>query len=286
MNKPITISIVDDQVELRDKIATFLDSMPGLECVSKYAGAQEALNGLPAEKPDVILMDINLDGVSGIECVRQLKPRLPASQVIMLTVFEDTEKIFSALTAGASGYLLKRMPLSKLSEAIHEVMEGGSPMSAPIAREVVRLLQKIPRPAMPTPPFRPANGRCWRAWRRGAPTNSSAVKWAFPSTPCGLISGGFMKSCMSNPERKPWLNFSATCEEAAFSPVDFAEAGLGANGRMATTNRAVDDPVGGASDSHQCPSRISAAAIGAGSMVEFEWLVELRRHAPWRKPSR
>ncbi len=144
MNKPITISIVDDQVELRDKIATFLDSMPGLECVSKYAGAQEALNGLPAEKPNVILMDINLDGVSGIECVRQLKPRLPASQVIMLTVFEDTEKIFSALTAGASGYLLKRMPLSKLSEAIHEVMEGGSPMSAPIAREVVRLLQKIP----------------------------------------------------------------------------------------------------------------------------------------------
>jgi DNA-binding NarL/FixJ family response regulator len=85
-----------------------------------------------------------LGGINGIECVRQLKPKLPNSQVIMLTVFEDTEKIFTALTAGASGYLLKRMPLSKLSEAIHEVMDGGSPMSAPIAREVVRLLRKIP----------------------------------------------------------------------------------------------------------------------------------------------
>lgn len=147
VNRPITISIVDDQSELREKIASFLDSMPGLKCLSSYSSAPDALAGLPEEKPDVILMDINLGGISGIECVRQLKPRLPNSQVIMLTVFEDTEKIFTALTAGASGYLLKRMPLAKLSEAIHEVMDGGSPMSAPIAREVVRLLQKIPAAA-------------------------------------------------------------------------------------------------------------------------------------------
>jgi DNA-binding NarL/FixJ family response regulator len=144
MSAPIKISIVDDQSELREKIASFLDSSPGLKCLSSYASAKEALAALPAEKPDVILMDINLGGVSGIECVRQLKPKMPHAQVIMLTVFEDTEKIFTALTAGASGYLLKRMPLSKLSEAIHEVVDGGSPMSAPIAREVVRLLQKIP----------------------------------------------------------------------------------------------------------------------------------------------
>jgi DNA-binding NarL/FixJ family response regulator len=146
MSQPITISIVDDQAELRDKIAAFLDSMEGLKCLSGCASAKEALARLPGERPDVILMDINLGGVSGIECVRQLKPKLPHSQVIMLTVFEDTEKIFNALTAGASGYLLKRMPLPKLSEAIREVMDGGSPMSAPIAREVVRLLQKIPAP--------------------------------------------------------------------------------------------------------------------------------------------
>jgi DNA-binding NarL/FixJ family response regulator len=92
-------------------------------------------------------MDINLGGMSGIECVRQLKPKLPDSQVVMLTVFEDTEKIFNALTAGASGYLLKRMPPAKLLEAIREVMEGGSPMSAPIARKVVQLLRRVPAPS-------------------------------------------------------------------------------------------------------------------------------------------
>jgi DNA-binding NarL/FixJ family response regulator len=143
---PITISIIDDQAELRDKILAFLDSMPALKCISGYDSANDALAGLPAEKPDVILMDISLGGVSGIECVRQLKAKLPQSHVIILTAFEDIENILTALAAGASGYLLKRMPLSKLSEAIHEVMEGGSPMSAPIAREVVRLLQKIPVP--------------------------------------------------------------------------------------------------------------------------------------------
>jgi DNA-binding NarL/FixJ family response regulator len=144
MNKHITISIVDDESELCEKIESFLNTMPGLKCLSNYASGEEALAALPQEKPDVILMDINLGGMSGIECVRHVKPKLPHSQVIMLTVFEDTEKIFNALTAGASGYLLKRMPLAKLCEAIHEVMDGGSPMSAPIAREVVRLLKKIP----------------------------------------------------------------------------------------------------------------------------------------------
>jgi len=89
----------------------------------------------------VVLMDINLGGMSGIECVRLLKPQVPETQVVMLTVFEDTEKIFSALAAGASGYLLKRMPPAKLLEAILDVHEGGSPMSAPIARKVVQSLQ-------------------------------------------------------------------------------------------------------------------------------------------------
>ena len=95
------------------------------------------------DEPDVVLMDINLGGMSGIECVRQLKPRMPATQMVMLTVFEDTEKIFSALAAGASGYLLKRLAPAKLLDAIREVHEGGSPMSAPIARKVVQSLQKV-----------------------------------------------------------------------------------------------------------------------------------------------
>jgi DNA-binding NarL/FixJ family response regulator len=109
-----------------------------------HGSAREALANIPKEKPDVVLMDINLGGMSGIECVRLLKPLVPETQVVMLTVFEDTDKIFSALAAGASGYLLKRMPPAKLLEAIRDVHEGGSPMSAPIARKVVQSLQPGP----------------------------------------------------------------------------------------------------------------------------------------------
>jgi DNA-binding NarL/FixJ family response regulator len=141
MNKPIRVSIVDDEVDLRENIAGYINADKSFRCVSLHRSAEEALVQLPKEKPDVILMDINLGAMSGIECVRQLKPQMRETQVVMLTVFEDTDKIFSALAAGASGYLLKRMAPEKLLEAIREVHEGGSPMSAPIARKVVQSLQ-------------------------------------------------------------------------------------------------------------------------------------------------
>lgn len=144
MSKTIRVSIVDDEVDLRENIAGYVDAAKGFKCVSVHSNAKEALTHLPQEKPDVVLMDINLGGMSGIECVRQLKPMIPETQVVMLTVFEDTEKIFSALAAGASGYLLKRLSPVKLLEAIREVHEGGSPMSAPIARKVVLSLQPAP----------------------------------------------------------------------------------------------------------------------------------------------
>src|SRR3954453_1240459 len=133
MTKLIKVSIVDDQPDLRENIAGYLDAAKGFRCVSSYGSAAEALVQLPRDKPDVVLMDINLGGMSGIECVRQLKAALPSVQVMMFTVFEDTAKIFSALAAGATGYLLKRLPPAKLLEAIRDVHEGGSPMSAPIA---------------------------------------------------------------------------------------------------------------------------------------------------------
>ncbi len=142
MSKVIKVAIVDDEADLRENIAGFVDASRGFRCVSAYASAEEALVRLPQDQPDVVLMDINLGGMSGIECVRQLKPCLPATQIVMLTVFDDTEKIFSALAAGASGYLLKRLAPAKLLEAIREVHQGGSPMSAPIARKVVQSLQK------------------------------------------------------------------------------------------------------------------------------------------------
>jgi DNA-binding NarL/FixJ family response regulator len=144
MSKAITVSIVDDEADLREHIAGFLDAAPGLRCISSYASAEEALQHLAKAQPDVVLMDINLGGMNGIECVRRLKPALPKAQIVMLTVFEDTEKIFSALAAGASGYLLKRLAPAKLLEAIREVHGGGSPMSAPIARKVVQSLQTNP----------------------------------------------------------------------------------------------------------------------------------------------
>jgi DNA-binding NarL/FixJ family response regulator len=143
MTKNIKVSIVDDEVDLRENIAGYVDSAKGFRCLGVHGSAEEALENIPKEKPDVVLMDINMGGMNGIECVRLLKPKLPDTQIVMLTVFDDTEKIFSALAAGASGYLLKRLAPAKLLEAIREVHEGGSPMSAPIARKVVRSLQPV-----------------------------------------------------------------------------------------------------------------------------------------------
>jgi len=144
MSKIITVSIVDDEADLREHIGGYLQAAGGFSCLSTYPNAREALEHLPKERPDVILMDINLGGMDGIECVRRLKEIVPAAQVLMLTVFEDTDKIFRALAAGASGYLLKRLSPSKLLEAICEVHDGGSPMSASIARKVVQSFRAIP----------------------------------------------------------------------------------------------------------------------------------------------
>ena len=144
MKKITTVSIVDDEADLREHIGGYLSAAGDVRCKSGYATAEEALEHLPQDKPDVILMDINLGGMDGIECVRRLKTLMPEAQVLMLTVFEDTEKIFRALAAGASGYLLKRMSPKKLLEAIAEVRDGGSPMSAPIARKVVQSFQSAP----------------------------------------------------------------------------------------------------------------------------------------------
>jgi DNA-binding NarL/FixJ family response regulator len=144
MKKTITVSIVDDEADLRKHIAGYLAATGNIRCISEYATAAEALAHLPQDKPDVVLMDINLGEMDGIDCVRNLSALMPEAQVLMLTVFEDTEKIFSALAAGASGYLLKRMPPKKLVEAIEEVCAGGSPMSAPIARKVVKSFKSTP----------------------------------------------------------------------------------------------------------------------------------------------
>ena len=138
----ITVSIVDDEKELRQSMEAFINGSPGFRCVSAYHSGEAALKHLPQDRPDVVLMDIHLTGMSGIECVQRLKAMVPAMQIMMLTVYEDTDQIFRALSAGASGYMLKRLTPVKLLEVIREVHEGGSPMSGPIARKVVASFQR------------------------------------------------------------------------------------------------------------------------------------------------
>jgi DNA-binding NarL/FixJ family response regulator len=147
---PITVSIVEDSDRFRTTMARVLDRAEGFKCISHYPNAEDALKGLPQDKPEVVLMDINLPGMNGVECVRQLKQVLPNLQVMMLTVYEDTENIFNALAAGATGYMLKRTPQAQLLEAIKEVHRGGSPMTTHIARKVVLSFQRTAASAAAT----------------------------------------------------------------------------------------------------------------------------------------
>jgi DNA-binding NarL/FixJ family response regulator len=138
---PVTVAIVEDNADLRGTLARVINRAPGHQCVGQYGDAESALTSLPKDKPQVVLMDINLPGMNGVECVRKLKQMLPETLVVMLTAYEDTDNIFGSLEAGASGYLLKRSKSAEILQAIQEVMEGGSPMTAHIARKVVHSFQ-------------------------------------------------------------------------------------------------------------------------------------------------
>jgi DNA-binding NarL/FixJ family response regulator len=138
----IPVSIVEDDAQARQILADWIRRADGFRCVSEHGSAETALAALPAEKPEVVLMDINLPGMNGIECVRQLKPVLPGTQFLMLTVYEDADHIFNALMVGATGYLLKQTPRNELLAALKQVHAGGSPMTSNIARKVVQSFQR------------------------------------------------------------------------------------------------------------------------------------------------
>jgi DNA-binding NarL/FixJ family response regulator len=142
----IRISIIEDDEETREILTGIVRNAPGLELVSTYARCALANQSLPAEKPDVVLVDINLPEMNGIEAVRRLKPQLPATQFLMLTVYDDPDHIFAALAAGATGYLLKSTHRTELLEAIAQIAAGGSPMSSGIARKVVQSFARAPEP--------------------------------------------------------------------------------------------------------------------------------------------
>ena len=133
----ITISIIEDQRDMRESLVACLGSAPGLRCVGAHATAEEALLKVPGENPDVVLMDINLPVMSGIQCVARLKELRPSLQVLMLTTYDDGDVIFDSLRAGANGYLLKNMPQEELLQAVQQVHAGGAPMSLQIARKVI-----------------------------------------------------------------------------------------------------------------------------------------------------
>jgi len=140
---PIKVAIVEDNEKIRDGLAALINGSEGFQCMAAYETAEEALRRLPAYNPDVVLMDIQLPKMSGIECVARLKDYDATMQIMMLTVYEDDEKVFKSILAGATGYILKRTPPAELLEAIRELHEGGSPMSDQIARKVVQAFQQM-----------------------------------------------------------------------------------------------------------------------------------------------
>lgn len=138
----IKVALVEDSSHEREALSFFIRASPGFVCVGAFASGEEALQKVGALSPDVILMDIHLPGMSGIECIGRIKELLPSVRIMMLTVFEDHERIFNSLAAGATGYLVKKTPLVKLLDAIQELHTGGAPMSGQIARQVVAFFQK------------------------------------------------------------------------------------------------------------------------------------------------
>jgi len=142
----IKISIVEDQPEMRESLVAWLGDAPGLSCVGAHATGEEALKKIPQENPDVVLMDINLTGMNGIQCVARLKESLPKTQVLMLTTYDEGDMIFDSLRAGANGYLLKNMPQAELVEAVQQVHSGGAPMSLQIARKVINHFHRNSQP--------------------------------------------------------------------------------------------------------------------------------------------
>jgi DNA-binding NarL/FixJ family response regulator len=140
---PIKVAIVEDNGKIREGLAALIDGSDGFQCTAAYETAEEALRRLPAYSPDVVLMDIQLPKMSGIECVARLKEHDPNMQVMMLTVYDDDDKVFKSILAGATGYILKRTPPAELLEAIRDVHEGGSPMSDQIARKMVKAFQEM-----------------------------------------------------------------------------------------------------------------------------------------------
>jgi DNA-binding NarL/FixJ family response regulator len=143
MDPMVKVAIVEDDNEIREGLSVLINGSEGFHCVAAYSSAEDALSDLLEKKPDVVLMDINLPHMSGIECTRKLKALRPDLSIMVLTVYDDDDSIFESLKAGARGYILKKTPPAKLLESILEMHNGGSPISSRIARRVVQTFQVL-----------------------------------------------------------------------------------------------------------------------------------------------
>ena len=142
LKMPLKVAVVEDNARTRKGLAQLLESDPGIKCVAACESADEAVRVIPECRPQVVLMDINLPGMSGIQCTAVLKAQLPMTQVLMLTAYSDNDYVFEALKAGASGYLLKSIAPEDLLDSIRQVMAGGAPMNGMIARQVIEVFRK------------------------------------------------------------------------------------------------------------------------------------------------
>ncbi|HTR04621.1 MAG TPA: response regulator transcription factor [Thermoanaerobaculia bacterium] len=141
---PIRVALVEDKRLIREGLGEILDRAAGLRCVGAYASLEEALPALDREPCDVLLLDIQLPGMSGVDGVRVVRERHPATRVLMLTVYDEEEKVFDAVRNGASGYLLKKTPPAQIAEAVRQARDGGSPLSPEVARRIVQHFQRAP----------------------------------------------------------------------------------------------------------------------------------------------
>ena len=203
----ISVSIVEDDDWLRGDLAKKIRESKGFRLASQHRNAEDALEKLPGENPDVVLMDIALPGMSGIECVQQLKDKWPEANVLILTVYEETDKIFAALRAGASGYLLKRSSTEELLEAISDLHEGGAPMSSSVARRVVKFFATEAKPKPEAEALSAREREILDFLVEGRPTRKSPTGWMSACIPCGCSSGASTKKCTSIRAAKRWRAF-------------------------------------------------------------------------------
>ena len=176
-DKPINVAIVEDRRELREGLSMLINGTEGFVCPGKYRSMEEALSAMAATAPpDIVLSDIGLPGMSGIEGIRLLKDRFPSLIILMLTIYEDDERIFDAICAGACGYLLKKTPPARLLEALREAVQGGAPMSPEVAARVISLFREIRPPQRPEYELSPHETRLLKLFIEGHNYKTAAAE--------------------------------------------------------------------------------------------------------------